>query len=285
MITLHGNVYIPEAVIAAAEPIRMLNYKTTTPARFQKNTLTADIAGDLLQDIADRIGIDRARLDYVYFSAAQGAEPHTDLLDPEVFQSNTYVIPVILPAGRTVIEAGDAHVEAKVGDIYEFNHEETHGMTVEDTKSGCVLIMVAVRREIALDAEGQEIERLWTDALRTDIVVQEALGSIKQVHGPVDDMPDWPDAWESDKPFANVGMQFDGGDASVGIPDWSGLCLSTDQKGTVLGDILAARRDPALRHALLSLSPYMDPNDDPDQGRRDTALVVYRALGLLEGQG
>ncbi|AXQ68956.1 hypothetical protein HOU00_gp169 [Caulobacter phage CcrPW] len=283
MITIHGKVYIPEAVIAAAEPIRMLNYKTTTPARFQKNTLTADIAGDLLDDIANLIGVARARLDYVYFSAAQGAEPHTDLLTPEVFQSNTYVIPVILPTGRTVIEAGNAEVEAKLGVIYEFNHEETHGMTVEDTEGGCVLIMVAVRREITIDPEAQEIERLWTDALRTDIAVQEALGSIKQIHGPVDDMPDWPDAWESDKPFANVGMEFDGGDASVGIPDWSGLCLSTDQKGTVLGEILAARRDPTLRHALLSLSPYMDPNNDPDHGRREAALILYRALGL-EGQ-
>lgn len=146
MIILHGRVDIPDAVIAAADPIRMLNYKTTTPARFQKNTLTADIAGPLLDDIADRIGVDRERLDYVYFSAAQGAEPHTDMLDPAVFESNTYIIPVILPAGRTVIMADGMEVVAELGEIYEFNHEVTHGMTVEDTESGCVLIMVAIRR-------------------------------------------------------------------------------------------------------------------------------------------
>ena len=146
MITLHGNVSIPDAVIAAAEPIKMLNYKTTTPARFQKNTLTADIAGPLLDNIAERIGVDRARLDYVYFSAAQGAEPHTDMLDPKVFMSNTYLIPVILPTGRTVLMADGVEVAAELGEIYEFNHEETHGMTVEDTESGCVLIMVAIRQ-------------------------------------------------------------------------------------------------------------------------------------------
>lgn len=145
MITTHGTVEIPPAVIAAAHPIRMLNYKTTTPARFRKNALTQDIALGLMDDIADRIGVERDRLDYVYFSAAQGAEPHTDLLDPEIFTPHTYVIPVILPEGRTVITAETAQMDVELGGIYEFNHEREHSMSVDDTESGCVLIMVAIK--------------------------------------------------------------------------------------------------------------------------------------------
>lgn len=146
MIMYHGIVSIPNSVIEAAEPIKMLNYKTTTPAKFRKNYLTEDIAGELMEEIAERINIAKHRLDYVYFSVAQGAEPHTDLLDPELFTSTTFVIPVILPSGRTVIEAGKGRKVVEVGGIYEFNHEETHSMTVEDTASGCVVIMVAIKR-------------------------------------------------------------------------------------------------------------------------------------------
>lgn len=145
MITYHGHVSIPEAVMMAAEPIKMLNYKTTTPAKFRKNHLTEDIAGDLMEEIAERINVPKSRLDYVYFSAAQGAEPHTDLLDQNVFTSTTFVIPVILPKGKTVIEAGKDRKVVEVGGIYEFNHEEIHSMTVEDTESGCVVIMVAIK--------------------------------------------------------------------------------------------------------------------------------------------
>lgn len=145
MITHHGTVSIPEAVIAAADPIRMLNYRTTTPARFRKNALTADIADGLMDEISQRIGVARERLDYVYFSAAQGAEPHTDLLDPAVFTSHTYVIPVILPDGRTIITAENARMQVELGGIYEFDHERIHSMSVEDPTSGCVVIMVAIR--------------------------------------------------------------------------------------------------------------------------------------------
>jgi hypothetical protein len=145
MIGIHGIVPVPAAVIAAAEPIKMLNYKTTTPAKFRKNTLTRDVAGAYMDEVASVIGIGRLNLDYVFFSAAQGAEPHVDMLDPAVFTSHTYVIPVILPQGRTVLIAEGEEADLEVGVIYEFNHERTHSMTVEDVEGGCVLIMIAIK--------------------------------------------------------------------------------------------------------------------------------------------
>lgn len=135
-------------------------------------------------------------------------------------------------------------------------------------------------RKSEREKEQARVEAAFEEGFRIQAAVDYALGAIKHVHGPVDDMPDWPEAWESDKPFANVNMEGDDGDPSVGIQGWSGLCLTPDQTGTVLGDILTARRDPALRQALLSLSPYADPNDDPDSVRRAAALLVYKALGL-----
>ena len=144
-IVYHGTVNVPKAVVDAAEPIKMLNYKTTTPAKFRKNTLTEDIAADLMRELAQRISIDQNDLDYVYFSAAHGAEPHTDILPPEKFTSTTFVVPVILPPGRNIIEAQGVELEVHVGGIYEFDHEKTHSMTVADTESGCVVIMVAVK--------------------------------------------------------------------------------------------------------------------------------------------
>lgn len=150
MIQHWGTVSVPASVIAAADQIKHLNYKTTTPAKFRKNTLTADLAGDLMAEVAARIGIEQSSLDYVYFSAARGAEPHTDILDPVVFTDRTFVIPVILPKGRSVITAETASADVAIGAIYEFNHERTHSMTVEDTESGCVVIMIAIRKQPVL---------------------------------------------------------------------------------------------------------------------------------------
>lgn len=147
MIHQWGEVSVPARVIAAADQIKHLNYKTTTPAKFRKNTLTEDLAGDMMAEVAARIGIEQSSLDYVYFSAARGAEPHTDILDPAVFTDRTFIIPVILPQGRSVITAEKASAEVALGHVYEFNHERTHSMTVEDTESGCVVIMVAIRKQ------------------------------------------------------------------------------------------------------------------------------------------
>lgn len=93
MIQQWGAVTVPASVVAAADKIKHLNYKTTTPAKFRKNTLTEDLAGEMMEEVAARIGIDQSSLDYVYFSAARGAEPHTDLLDPAVFTDRTLLFP------------------------------------------------------------------------------------------------------------------------------------------------------------------------------------------------
>jgi hypothetical protein len=76
-----------------------------------------------------------------------GAEPHTDLLDPAVFEDTTYVIPVILPTGTSIITAEDVYVVTQPGHVYEFDHTKLHSMVLEDTSSGCVVIMVAVKRQ------------------------------------------------------------------------------------------------------------------------------------------
>ena len=100
----------------------------------------------LLAELSDRLGIPFKSLDFVYFSVCKGAEPHVDLLDPNVFEPRTFVIPVILPHGKSVITAEDESVEVELNYMYEFNHERTHSMQLEDNESGCVVIMVAVKK-------------------------------------------------------------------------------------------------------------------------------------------
>jgi len=138
-----GN--ITDQMIKVADTIKHLNYKTTTPAKFRKNYLTEDLAKDLMKEVSTIIGVDQTKLDYVYFSAAKGAEPHTDILPPEIFTPRTFIIPVILPTGKSVIIAEEDRVEANFGEIYEFDHEKIHSMELEDTESGCVVIMVAIK--------------------------------------------------------------------------------------------------------------------------------------------
>lgn len=147
MIKYHGQVEIPEAVISSADTIKHLNYRTSTPAKFRKNALTSELAGSLMEAIASRIGVSSSRLDYVYFSVCRGAEPHVDILSPDEFHSTTFVVPVILPSGFSVITAMDDRAIVQVGGIYEFNHEQEHSMIVEDEVSGCVVIMIAIRRQ------------------------------------------------------------------------------------------------------------------------------------------
>lgn len=77
MIHPWGEVSVPARVIATADQIKHLNYKTTTPAKFRKNTLTEDLAGDMMAEVAARIGIEQSSLDYVFFlrRAAQSRIP------------------------------------------------------------------------------------------------------------------------------------------------------------------------------------------------------------------
>lgn len=139
----HGAIYVPDTVVKNADLIKFENYKTNTPGKFQVHNESDAI---LLAELSDKLGIPFKSLDFVYFSVCKGAEPHVDLLDPNVFEPRTFVIPVILPHGKSVITAEDESVEVELNYMYEFNHERTHSMQLEDNESGCVVIMVAVKK-------------------------------------------------------------------------------------------------------------------------------------------
>lgn len=145
-ITCHGRIAIPETIVCNAETIKFANYKTNTPKKFQVCAFDDEEDTTFLRRIAKNLGIDKARLDFVYFSVCKGAEPHVDLLDPAIFEPKTFVIPVILPRGNSVITAEDEQTVVKLNHIYEFNHEKIHSMKLEDNESGCVVIMVAVKK-------------------------------------------------------------------------------------------------------------------------------------------
>lgn len=144
-IVCHGELNIPISIIENAETIKFENYKTNVPSKFQIRQLNHyDI--ELMDELSKIIYIDKEYMDFVYFSVCKGAEPHTDLLDPNVFLSKTFVIPVILPKCKSVITVEDEKIEVKLNHIYEFNHEKIHSMELEDMESGCVVIMVAVKK-------------------------------------------------------------------------------------------------------------------------------------------
>lgn len=133
-IVFHGQIEVPSTVVENAEKIKYENYRTNTPSKFQ---IRDESNVDLMMHVSRRIGIASLKLDFVYFSVCKGAEPHVDLLDPAIFEPRTFVIPVILPSGKSVITAEDEQVVAELNCMYEFNHEKIHSMELEDTNSGC----------------------------------------------------------------------------------------------------------------------------------------------------
>jgi hypothetical protein len=140
----HGKVTIPEAVIRHSNTIKFENYKTNTPTKFQIRSLVG--GEELMESLAKLIGLPKSCLDFVYFSVCKGAEPHTDKLNPKKFEDITYVIPTILPKGKSVITAVNEAIEVEVGGVYQFNHTEIHSMKLEDMESGCVVVMVAIKK-------------------------------------------------------------------------------------------------------------------------------------------
>lgn len=139
-ITCHGKIDVDGEIVANADCIKHEHYRVNTPARFQTHS---DINQEFKKSLAERVNTPVECLDFVYFSVCRGAEPHVDQLDPQIFKAKTYVIPVILPQGTSTITAEDETVAVKLNHIYEFNHERVHSMQLEDTTSGCVVIMVA----------------------------------------------------------------------------------------------------------------------------------------------
>lgn len=150
MIAIHGSLkrFMRQPLYNAAGKIKHLNYKTTTPTQFQVNHLTEEVIGpNLMINLALRVNIPVEKLDYVYFSCCKGAEPHVDALNPNKFTDRTFVIPVILPKrGPALLRAESVWTELEVGMVYEFNHEREHELVLEDTESGCVVIMVAEKK-------------------------------------------------------------------------------------------------------------------------------------------
>lgn len=144
-IKFHGIMEIPKSVTKHADSIKFENYKTNTPTKFQIRTLKG--CDELMDSLSNLIGISKDQLDFVYFSVCKGAEPHVDQLNPDKFEDTTFVIPVILPKGKSIIKAEDEESEVQLGGVYQFDHTKIHSMTLEDNESGCVVIMVAVLKK------------------------------------------------------------------------------------------------------------------------------------------
>jgi hypothetical protein len=102
--------------------------------------LKAQIASSLAKPVEN--------IDFVYFSACKGAEPHTDLLDPAKYEPLTVTIPIILPKGLSLLVLHDVglEVELELDHGVAFNHEQTHELVLEDHESGCVVVMASVLR-------------------------------------------------------------------------------------------------------------------------------------------
>lgn len=147
MIKYHGQIVLPSGLLEAAEHIKFQNYKVTKIGKIQKQTPEGVDAEYVMRVLGSFVKRDHTLFDAVYFSACSGADRHIDMLDQEKFEDTTYVIPLILPEGDTIISAQGMSVIVEVGGVYEFDHTKEHEMTVEDDKSGCVVLMVAVRKQ------------------------------------------------------------------------------------------------------------------------------------------
>lgn len=145
MIRYHGKIFIPEAITRHADKIKLENYKVNKPGKGQvRHSLPHYMRFD--NDLRHILGLEDRHLDFVYFSCCKGAEPHVDQLSDK-FEDTTYVIPVILPElGLNVMTAGEDSIFPEVGGIYEFDHTQTHSLYLTDTESGCVVIMVAIKK-------------------------------------------------------------------------------------------------------------------------------------------
>lgn len=126
----HGSVTIPASIIAHADTIKLDNYKTNTPKTFQKVAKVTQDGLSLMAELGELVGVPADKLDYVYFSVCKGAVEHVDELPEGKFTDTTFVIPVILPTGKSVITALD--------------HTTRHSMLLDDNESGCTVLMVAI---------------------------------------------------------------------------------------------------------------------------------------------
>jgi hypothetical protein len=138
----YGRLDIPESIRVYAESIKREHYKVNTPKKFNIRRERTEDSEKLIEALSKVIDIPTNKLEYVFFSACRGAESHVDELDPEKFTGNTYVIPIVLPTGKSVITAEGQEEEVKLDHIYKFDHRKEHSMTLEDNESGCCVLMV-----------------------------------------------------------------------------------------------------------------------------------------------
>ncbi len=147
MISVYGKLnhrLIPEVVERYANEVQYENCNSTHHKDYSKHTLTSLKHYNEMEELI-KITVDEIRpLDWVYFSAANGAEPHKDLLDPEKFDDITYVIPLVLPKyGKATLVHGTAKINLELYKVYGFDHTLIHSLEVSGNDTGCTLIMAA----------------------------------------------------------------------------------------------------------------------------------------------
>lgn len=148
MLNYHGQVFPPRDVLIYADTIKLDNYKTATIKKFQRRF--PDLSGlKLMMDqIALRLSFDDgAAFDPVFFSCCKGAEPHIDKLDPEVYTDTTIVVPLVAPKGNMWFGIDGGKYLMQSFGIYSFVHEREHFLQLEDTESGCTVLMLAIRKQ------------------------------------------------------------------------------------------------------------------------------------------
>ena len=146
MITSYPEINVPTNIINHADTIKHENYKTNSPAKFQKHNQDTEDGLLINKQIADLANVNVEQVDWVYFSVCQGAEPHVDQLDPNIFRDDTFIIPIIVPTGRMVLECNKHRVDAKLNKVYHFDHTKIHSLELENKVDGCVVIMAAITK-------------------------------------------------------------------------------------------------------------------------------------------
>lgn len=142
-ITNHGTISVPQFILEAANEIKTENYKVNTPTRYQRNVISEGTTVEI--QIGNIAMVSPSIIDWTFFSVCSGAEPHIDTLLPHLTDT-TYVIPIILPKGKSMITVDGESVEVELDTVYQFDHTKIHSMELEDTESGCVVIMAGIKK-------------------------------------------------------------------------------------------------------------------------------------------
>lgn len=178
---------VPDVLVRHADTIKYESYKTNKPAKFQKYSQESVHGRIFTNQLSRKLNIPSNKLDWVYFSVCQGAEPHVDQLDSTVFTNDTYIIPIIIPTGKSTLFCGEAAVALEQNMIYYFDHSTQHSLVLEDTTSGCVVIMVAVLHQPKLQLKHytlidevindivRDMDNSWMDNAEKDILADTLL--------------------------------------------------------------------------------------------------------------